>query len=68
MSREAVVRFFPQGLAVVFSHRHVCVGGEGRTLVLLPEVKVEFLRLFSLQGRFGLCSCHDVDANIVVFC
>jgi hypothetical protein len=41
---------------------------EGRTLFLLPKVKVEFLHLFSLQKRFSLCSYHNINANIVVFC
>ena len=40
---------WPQGLAVIFSHRQVYVKKEGRTLFLLPKVKVEFLHLFSLQ-------------------
>jgi hypothetical protein len=42
----------PQGLAVIFSHRQVYVKREGRTLFLLPKVKVEFRHLFSLQKRF----------------
>ena len=58
----------PQGLAVIFSHRQVCVKREGRTLFLLPKVKVEFRHLFSLQKRFSLCSYHNINANIVVFC
>jgi hypothetical protein len=39
-----------------------------RTLFLLPKVKVEFRHLFSLQKRFSLCSYHNINANIVVFC
>jgi hypothetical protein len=35
---------------------------------LLPKVKVEFRHLFSLQKRFSLCSYHNINANIVVFC
>jgi hypothetical protein len=58
----------PQGLAVIFSHRQVYVKREGRTLFLLPNVKVEFRHLFSLQKRFSLCSYHNINANIVVFC
>ena len=46
----------PQGLAVIFSYRQVYVKREGRTLFLLPKVKVEFRHLFSLQKRFSLCS------------
>ena len=57
-----------QGLAVIFSHRQVYVKREGRTLFLLPKVKVEFRHLFSLQKRFSLCSYHNINANIVVFC
>ena len=60
--------FEPQGLAVIFSHRQVYVKREGRTLFLLPKVKVEFRHLFSLQKRFSLCSYHNINANIVVFC
>ena len=56
-----------QGLAVIFLHRQVYVKREGRTLVLLPKVKVEFRHLFSLQKRFSLCSYHNINANIVVF-
>jgi hypothetical protein len=41
---------------------------EGRTLFLLPKVKVEFRHLFSLQKQFSLCSSHKINANIVVFC
>jgi hypothetical protein len=41
---------------------------EGRTLFLLPKVKVEFRHLFSLQKRFSLCFYHNINANIVVFC
>ena len=41
---------------------------EGRTLYLLPKVKIEFRHLFSLQKRFSLCSSHKINANIVVFC
>ena len=41
---------------------------EGRTLFGGPKVKVEFCHLFSLQKRFSLCSCHNINANIVVFC
>ena len=40
---------------------------EGRTLFVLPEVKVEFRHLSSLQKRFSLCSSHKIKANIVVF-
>ena len=58
----------PQGLAVIFSHRQVYVKREGRTLFLLPKVKVEFRHLFSLQKRFSLCSYHNINANIIVFC
>jgi hypothetical protein len=58
----------PQGLAVIFSHRQVYVKREGRTLFLLPKVKVEFRHLLSLQKRFSLCSYHNINANIVVFC
>jgi hypothetical protein len=58
----------PQGLAVIFSHRQVYVKREGRTLFLLPKVKVEFRHLFLLQKRFSLCSYHNINANIVVFC
>ena len=57
-----------QGLAVIFSHRQVYVKREGRTLLLLPKVKVEFRHLFSLQKWFSLCSYHNINANIVVFC
>jgi hypothetical protein len=57
-----------QGLAVIFSHRQIYVKREGRTLFLLPKVKVEFRQLFSLQKRFSLCSYHNINANIVVFC
>ena len=60
--------FQPQGLAVIFSHRQVYVKREGRTLFLLPKVKVEFRHLFLLQKRFSLCSYHNINANIVVFC
>jgi hypothetical protein len=42
-----------QGLAVIFSHRQVYVKREGRTLFLMPKVKVEFQHLFSLQKRFS---------------
>jgi hypothetical protein len=35
---------------------------------LLPKVKVEFRHLFSLQKRLSLCSYHNINANIVVFC
>ena len=59
---------FPQGLAVIFSHRQVYVKREGRTLFLLPKVKVEFRHLFSHQKRLSLCSYHNINANIVVFC
>jgi hypothetical protein len=38
------------------------------SLFLLPKVKVEFRHLFSLQKRFSLCSYHNINANIVVFC
>jgi hypothetical protein len=41
---------------------------EGRTLFLLPKVKVEFRHLFSLQKRFSLCFSHKINANIVVVC
>ena len=41
---------------------------EGRTLCLLPKVKVEFRHLFSLQKRFSLCSSHKINANTDVFC
>ena len=58
----------PQGLTVIFSHRQVYVKREGRTLFLLPKVKVEFRHLFSLQKCFSLCSYHNINANIVVFC
>ena len=58
----------PQGLTVIFSHRQVYVKREGRTLFLLPKVKVEFRHLFSLHNRFSLCSYHNINANIVVFC
>jgi hypothetical protein len=57
-----------QGLAVIFSHRQVYVKREGRTLFLLPKVKVEFRHLFLLQKRFSLCSYHNINANIVAFC
>ena len=60
--------FLPQGLAVIFSHRQVYVKRERRTLFLLPKVKVEFRHLFPLQKRFSLCSYHNINANIVVFC
>ena len=59
---------YPQGLAVIFSHRQVYVKREGRTLFLLPKVKVEFRHLCSLQKRFSLCSYHNINENIVVFC
>ena len=59
---------YPQGLAVIFSHRQVYVKREGRTLFLLHKVKVEFQHLFSLQKRFSLCSSHRINANIDVFC
>jgi hypothetical protein len=45
----------------------VYVKREGRTLFLLPKVKVEFRHLFSLQKWFSLCSYHNINANIVVF-
>jgi hypothetical protein len=38
LSREAVVQFFPQGLAVIFSHRQVYVKREGRALNLKTSV------------------------------
>ena len=41
---------------------------EGKTLFLLPNVKVEFRHLYSLQKRFSLCSSHKINANIIVFC
>jgi hypothetical protein len=45
----------------------VYVKREGRTLFLLPKVKVEFRHLFSLQKRFNICSYHNINTNIVVF-
>ena len=62
------VCFVLQGLTVIFSYRQVYVKREGRTLFLLPKVKVEFRHLFSLRKRFSLCSYHNINANIVVFC
>ena len=41
---------------------------KGGHFFLLPKVKVEFWHLFSLQKRFSLCSYHNINANIVVFC
>ena len=41
---------------------------EGRTLFVLPKVKVEFRHLSSLQKRFSLYSSHKIKVNIVVFC
>jgi hypothetical protein len=61
-------QIYTQGLAVIFSHRQVYVKREGMTLFLLSKVKVEFRHLFSLQKRFSLCSYHNINANIVVFC
>jgi hypothetical protein len=43
--RLIFVLYFPQGLAVIFSHRQVYVKREERTLFLLPKVKVEFRHL-----------------------
>ena len=57
-----------QGLAVIFSLHQVYVKREGRTLFLLPKVKIEFWHLFSLPKPFSLCSYHNINANIVVFC
>jgi hypothetical protein len=61
------LRDIPQGFAVIFSHHQVYAKRKGRTLFLLPKVKVEFRHLFSLQKRFSLCSYHNINANIVVF-
>jgi hypothetical protein len=60
------VNNFPQKCQLEESRSNV--KREGRTLFLLPKVKVEFRHLFSLQKPFSLCSYHNINANIVVFC
>ena len=61
-------RFNHRGSQLYFHITRYVLKEEGGHPFLLPNVKVEFRHLFSLQKRFSLCSSHKINANIVVFC
>ena len=56
-----------RGSQLYFNITRYVLKEEGRTLFLLPKVKVKFRYLFSLQKRFSLCSSHKINANIDIF-
>ena len=65
---SSLATFNHRGSQLYFHITRYVLKEQGRTLFLLPKVKVEFRHLFSLQKLISLCSSHKINANIVVFC